>query len=171
MQNEESTYLVEPVPLEPYATWRETSEFNVETRKGDIAKILIDASNVRALYARLVPAHTTHADFWSRYYYRLHQLEEEEARRTQLLKRAHKICSETTEETDANGDNGWDEPGTIDWMDSTFTFVIVNLDDAWTEAPLPTVVQKPLVADPPSEPEEPIVARKESDTSEKRRIG
>ena len=164
------------MPIEPYETWRQTSEFNVDTRKGDIAQILIDAANVRALYARLVPAETTHADFWARYYYRLHQLEEEEARRTQLLKRAREICSVAVDETNASGDNGWDEPGTIDWSDSSFTVVNAYLDDAWAAEPLPTVDQKPQAAEPPSESEEsveletPIVARKESDTGSNKRI-
>lgn len=164
------------MPIEPYETWRQTSEFNVDTRKGEIAQILIDAGNVRALYARLVPAETSHADFWARYCYRLHQLEEEEARRTQLLKRAREIYSETTDETNANGDNGWDEPGTIDWSENSFTVVDTYLDDAWVAESLPTVEQKPQAAEPPSEPEEsveletPIVARKESDTGSKKRI-
>ena len=42
------------------------------------------------LYAHLVPACTTHSDFWSRYYFRLHQLNEDETRRINLLKRARR---------------------------------------------------------------------------------
>jgi hypothetical protein len=56
------------------------------------------------MYARLVPTCTTHSDFWSRYYFRLNQIDEEEIRRVNLLKRAHEICNE-------NHGNDWDEPG------------------------------------------------------------
>jgi len=56
------------------------------------------------MYARLVPTCTTHSDFWSRYYFRLNQIDEEEIRRANLLKRAHEICNE-------NHGNDWDEPG------------------------------------------------------------
>jgi hypothetical protein len=56
------------------------------------------------MYARLVPAYTTHSDFWSRYYFRLNQIHEGEIRRINLLKRAHEICNE-------NNGNDWDEAG------------------------------------------------------------
>jgi hypothetical protein len=46
-----------------------------------------------------------------RYYFRLYQLEEDDARRTQLIRRAHEICSETTDDTNTNGNSDWDEPG------------------------------------------------------------
>ncbi|CAF4703686.1 unnamed protein product, partial [Rotaria socialis] len=91
-------------------TWRQTTNFNVEARKGDISRLLIDVPHVRSYYARFVPAQTTHVDFWSRYYYRLHLIEEEETRRTQLLRRAHEICSENNDNTGKNNENDWDEP-------------------------------------------------------------
>ncbi len=96
--------MVDPTPIEAYTAWRETSDFNVDKRKGDIAQLLIDAPHLRSLYARLVPACTTPNDFWSRYYFRLYQLDEDETRRFNLLKRAHEICNE-------NNANDWDGPG------------------------------------------------------------
>ncbi|CAF1478992.1 unnamed protein product [Adineta steineri] len=113
LQNDESTYLTDPSQTEVYEAWRETSNFNDETRKGEIAQLLIDAPHVRSFYSHLVPAQTTHVDFWSRYYFRLHQLEEEEARRTQLLRRAHEICSENNDNNEENNANDWDEPDEI----------------------------------------------------------
>ena len=77
------------------------------------SQLLIDAPHVRAFYARIVPAETSHAEFWARYYYRIHQLEEEEARRTQLIRRAHEICTEQNDEKDLNDGTDWDEPGGI----------------------------------------------------------
>ncbi|CAF3734303.1 unnamed protein product [Rotaria sp. Silwood1] len=110
LQNDESTYLTDPIPNEAYETWRQTTNFNVDILKGDIAQLLIDAPHVRSFYAHLVPAHTTHNSFWSRYYYRLHLIEEDEARRTQLLRRAHEICSENNDTIGKNNENDWDEP-------------------------------------------------------------
>ncbi|CAF3698884.1 unnamed protein product [Rotaria socialis] len=118
LQNDESTYLSDPIPDEAYETWRQTTNFNVEARKGDISRLLIDVPHVRSYYARFVPAQTTHLDFWSRYYYRLHLIEEEETRRTQLLRRAHEICSENNDNTGKNNENDWDEP-----------------DDEWSKEP------------------------------------
>ena len=40
-------------------------------------------------------------DFWSRYYYRCHELDEEEARRTELMRRADEVQGEK--------EIGWDE--------------------------------------------------------------
>ncbi|CAF3226433.1 unnamed protein product [Rotaria sp. Silwood2] len=136
LQNDESTYLADPTPNEAYDIWRQTTNFNVDTRKGDIAQLLIDAPHVRSFYARLVPAHTTHIDFWSRYYYRLHLIEEEEARRTQLLRRAHEICSENSDNVGKNNENDWDEP-----------------DDDWSKEPS-SITQESILEIPPVEQQE-----------------
>lgn len=103
--------MTDPTPQEAYENWRETTNFNVDGRKGEIAQLLIDAPHVRSLYAHLVPAQTSHSDFWSRYYYRVHLIEEEEARRTQLLRRAHELCAESNETTGKNTETDWDELG------------------------------------------------------------
>lgn len=104
MQKDESTYLTDPTSIEAYQAWRESTHFDLEEYKGEIAQLLIDAPHVRSLHARLVPACTTYQDFWARYYFRLHQLKEEETRRSNLLKRAHELCNEQQ-----SGD--WDGPG------------------------------------------------------------
>lgn len=44
---------------------------------------LIATSNVQK-----VPAEISHADFWSRYFYKVHQLQQDEARKLALMKRA-----------------------------------------------------------------------------------
>jgi hypothetical protein len=112
VQHDPSTYLTDPVPNDAYEEWLRSNEFNVETRKGDITQLLMQAPHVRSFFARFVPAQTTHAEFWSRYYFRLHLIDEEEERRARLLRRAHEICSETTETTTENKSNDWDEAGT-----------------------------------------------------------
>ena len=80
---------------------------NKTQRKDEITQLLIVSPHIRSLYARFVPAYTSHSDFWSRYYFRLNQLDENEAKRLNLLKRAHQICNETN-------DIDWDEPSKIE---------------------------------------------------------
>ena len=112
LQHDESTYLTHPSPVEAFETWQQTHEFDVDARKGDIAQLLITTPHVRSIYARLVPTCTTHSDFWSRYYFRVYQIEQEDAKRLQLLKRAHEICSENNDQTADTLEKDWDEPGT-----------------------------------------------------------
>jgi len=140
LQNDESTYLTDPNPIEAYENWRQTTDFNVDTRKGEIAQLLIDAPHVRSFYAHLVPAQTTHSDFWSRYYFRLHHIEEEEARRTQLLRRAHEICTENNENTGNNNENDWDEPDEDLSQESTPKNISTEQQES---VPVDTTLEKP----------------------------
>ena len=58
-----------------------------------------------------VPLSVSNLDFWSRYYYRRHQLDAEEARRLELMRRADEVQGEK--------EIGWDEGSLI------FTFALV----------------------------------------------
>ncbi|CAF1146236.1 unnamed protein product [Rotaria sordida] len=102
IQNDKSTYLIDPIPIESYQNWCEKMNFNTNKHKDEIAQLLINIPHIRSYYARFVPTCTTHNDFWSRYYYHLYKFDEEETRRLNLLKRAHEICNE-------NNENDWDE--------------------------------------------------------------
>ena len=48
-----------------------------------------------------VPLTVSNLDFWSRYYFRCYQLDEEEARRVELMRRADEVQGEK--------EIGWDE--------------------------------------------------------------
>ena len=98
LENDETTYL----------TGTTENELNVENRKGEIARILIDSPHIRAMYTRLVPTATSHAEFWSRYFHRLSVFEGNEQRRSQLLKRAEAICQK-------NENSNWDDPEDDSW--------------------------------------------------------
>lgn len=52
-----------------------------------------------------VPSVVSHADFWARYYYKVFQLEEDEARKAELMRRAEVISQQREE--------GWDEDGRL----------------------------------------------------------
>ncbi|ELT88023.1 hypothetical protein CAPTEDRAFT_225535 [Capitella teleta] len=107
IQLDSGTYCTEPSgPPEKYEEWLQ--EFDLESKKGDISQLLVAHEEVRALYTQIVPSTVSHADFWSRYYYKVFQLEEDEARKAELMRRADEISQQKEE--------GWDEDGD-DWGD------------------------------------------------------
>ncbi|CAF0765356.1 unnamed protein product [Didymodactylos carnosus] len=111
IQNDETIYLNDPVPRDLYNQWK--SNFNVDSKKGEISQLLIDNSNVRSIYSRLVPAKTTHTDFWTRYFYCVYQIEEDEIRRLNNLKRAQKMINEENKNDEAD----WDEDE--EWLNAS----------------------------------------------------
>ncbi|XP_067862749.1 BSD domain-containing protein 1 [Heptranchias perlo] len=87
LQADPATYCNEPDgPLELFDEW--VTDFNLEDQKGEISGLLVDSPSVRALYTKMVPAAVSHSEFWHRYFYKLYQLEQEEARRIALKQRA-----------------------------------------------------------------------------------
>ncbi|XP_004850913.1 BSD domain-containing protein 1 isoform X2 [Heterocephalus glaber] len=99
LQSDPATYCNEPDgPLELFDTW--LSEFCLEEKKGEISELLVDSPSIRALYTKMVPAAVSHSEFWHRYFYKVHQLEQEQARRDALKQRAEQSLSE---------EPGWEE--------------------------------------------------------------
>ncbi|XP_069751155.1 BSD domain-containing protein 1 isoform X2 [Narcine bancroftii] len=87
LQADPATYCNEPDgPLELYDAW--VADFNLDDQKGEISDLLVNSPSVRALYTKMVPAAVSHSEFWHRYFYKLHQLEQEETRRIALKQRA-----------------------------------------------------------------------------------
>ncbi|XP_072465945.1 BSD domain-containing protein 1 isoform X2 [Notamacropus eugenii] len=99
LQSDPATYCNEPDgPPELFDTW--LSHFHLEEKKEEISNLLISSPSIRALYTKMVPAAVSHSEFWHRYFYRLHHLEQEEARRDALKQRAEQSVSE---------EPGWEE--------------------------------------------------------------
>lgn len=61
-----------------------------------------------------VPLTVSNNDFWRRYYFRVHLLEEEEARRVELMKRAENVQGDNEKEI------GWEDEGHLHIWFSTF---------------------------------------------------
>ncbi|KAL3868627.1 hypothetical protein ACJMK2_041418 [Sinanodonta woodiana] len=90
MQVDPGTYLEKPSgPSEHYANWLKS--FDLEHKKGEISELLVTMVEVRSLYTKLVPSEVSHADFWRHYFYRVHQLDLDEARKQALMKRAENV--------------------------------------------------------------------------------
>ncbi|KAM5179983.1 BSD domain-containing protein 1 isoform 2-T2 [Mantella aurantiaca] len=87
LQSDPATYCNEPDgPLELFDEW--LTHWNPEQRKAEISELLVSSPSIRALYTKMVPAAVSHSEFWQRYFYKVHQLEQEEARRDALKQRA-----------------------------------------------------------------------------------
>ena len=58
---------------------------------------------LRKHYSGLVPGTVAHKMFWARYFYKVHLIEKQEARRQVLKKRAEQTAVES------DGEAGWDD--------------------------------------------------------------
>ncbi|NXI49188.1 BSDC1 protein, partial [Chloroceryle aenea] len=86
-------------PAELLEAW--LSQFNLEEKKGEIAELLATSPSIWALYTKMVPVAVSHAEFWQRYFYKVHRLEQDEARREALKQRA--------EQSIHHEEPGWEE--------------------------------------------------------------
>ncbi|XP_077587746.1 BSD domain-containing protein 1 isoform X2 [Stigmatopora nigra] len=100
LQADPATYCNEPDgPPEQFDNW--LSDFCMEEKKAEISELLVSSPSIRALYTKMVPAAVAHSEFWQRYFYKVFQLDQEEARRVALKQRA--------EQTSHTETLGWEE--------------------------------------------------------------
>ncbi|NXC06580.1 BSDC1 protein, partial [Orthonyx spaldingii] len=100
LQSDPATYCNEPDgPAELLEAW--LAQFSLEEKKGEIAELLATSPSIRALYTKMVPVAVSHSEFWQRYFYKVHRLEQDEARREALKQRA--------EQSMAQEEPGWEE--------------------------------------------------------------
>ncbi|XP_062325382.1 BSD domain-containing protein 1 isoform X3 [Osmerus eperlanus] len=134
LQADPATYCNEPDgPLEQFDAWLST--FSMEERKGEVSDLLVSSPSIRALYTKMVPAAVAHSEFWQRYFYKVFQLDQEEARRVSLKQRA-----EQSTHTEALG---WEEEDEDDFLGVTSSSRLdftPPLDESGIQHPtLPTV--------------------------------
>ncbi|NXO81873.1 BSDC1 protein, partial [Sitta europaea] len=100
LQSDPATYCNEPDgPAELLEAW--LAQFNLEEKKGEIAELLATSPSIRALHTKMVPVAVSHLEFWQRYFYKLHCLEQDEARREALKQRAEQSMHQE--------EPGWEE--------------------------------------------------------------
>ncbi|XP_068748602.1 BSD domain-containing protein 1-like [Montipora capricornis] len=118
IQTDPATFCSEPDGhLGMYEEWCKT--FDPEQCKGEISELLVNVPEVRALYAKLVPSAVSHVLFWQRYFYKVHQLEQEEKRRAALVARANQAQVEEL---------GWGDDDLSDTEESEFGSIIAAQD-------------------------------------------
>lgn len=85
-------------------------------------------------------------------------IEEEEARRTQLLRRAHEICSGSDETAGKNNETDWDELGRKMILFSSLSRHFSSVDDEGTEqlppSSTPVVTENPIPIEHQDSPEQ-----------------
>ncbi|XP_018553357.1 BSD domain-containing protein 1 [Lates calcarifer] len=107
LQADPATYCNEPDgPPEQFDNW--LSSFSLEDKKGEISELLVNSPSIRALYTKMVPAAVAHSEFWQRYFYKVFQLDQEEARRVALKQRAEQTAHTET--------LGWEEEEEDDFL-------------------------------------------------------
>ncbi|XP_060939447.1 BSD domain-containing protein 1 isoform X2 [Limanda limanda] len=107
LQADPATYCNEPDgPPEQFDNW--LSSFCLEDKKGEISELLVNSPSIRSLYTKMVPAAVSHSEFWQRYFYKVFQLDQEEARRVALKQRA--------EQTTHSETLGWEEEEEDDFL-------------------------------------------------------
>ncbi|NWT11243.1 BSDC1 protein, partial [Vireo altiloquus] len=100
LQSDPATYCNEPDgPAELLEAW--LAHFILEEKKGEIAELLATSPSIRALYTKMVPVAVSHSEFWQRYFYKVHRLEQDEARREALKQRAEQSMHQE--------EPGWEE--------------------------------------------------------------
>ncbi|KAI5108432.1 BSD domain-containing protein 1 [Silurus meridionalis] len=110
VQADPATYCNEPDgPIEQFDAWLST--FSLEEKKAEISELLVTSPSIRALYTKMVPAAVAHSEFWQRYFYKVFQLDQEEARRVALKRRA--------EETTQPETLGWEEEEEDEFLGAT----------------------------------------------------
>lgn len=94
IQCDVSTYVDEPDDVNDYNKW--LSAFKLEEKSEEIEGLMRENGSVDGIYKRVVPNNVEHDVFWSRYFYRVHRLNQAESMRARLVKRA--ISTEDEEE-------------------------------------------------------------------------
>jgi len=106
LSSDQDTYESDPHPgdclAEEWTAW--LAQLDLEKRQGEISELMINNNNIRKYYSSLVPSKVQHKLFWARYFYKVHLIEKQEAKRQVLKKRAE----QTKVESDTECLN-WDE--------------------------------------------------------------
>lgn len=105
LSSDQDTYTQDPHPgdclAEEWTAW--LAQLDLERRQGEISELMINNNNIRKYYSSLVPSKVQHKLFWARYFYKVHLIEKQEAKRQVLKKRAEQT------KVDSDTEINWDE--------------------------------------------------------------
>ncbi|KAH7302222.1 hypothetical protein KP509_23G061700 [Ceratopteris richardii] len=92
MQTDSDTYCKEPSDEADFTKWK--SSFNLSDKNEDIDNLLNQNAFLQELQLRFIPDVVSREEFWTRYFYRLHKLQQTEEARADLVKRASALNEE-----------------------------------------------------------------------------
>jgi len=147
LSSDQETFTQDPhpsdCPSEEWTTW--LAGLDLDKRQGEISELMINNNNVRKNYSSLVPGKVQHKLFWARYFYKVHLIEKQEAKRQVLKKRAEQT------KIDSDSEINWDEDD----------------DDLDNAQEIPDAVQEKLLSDYEAElKKKPTHAKKDSNASD-----
>ncbi|XP_069478572.1 BSD domain-containing protein 1 isoform X2 [Ambystoma mexicanum] len=135
LQSDPATYCNEPDgPSELFESW--LSQWRLQDVKGEISELLVNSPSIRALYTKMVPAAVSHSEFWQRYFYKVHTLEQDEARRCALKQRAEQSAQEEHcrwEEDDGSSTDvseDWEKEFDLDMTEEEVQLALSKVDVA-----------------------------------------
>jgi len=148
LASHQETYSEDPhpedCPSEEWAAW--LADLDLDRRQGEISELMINNNNIRKNYSSLVPSKVQHKLFWARYFFKVHLIEKQEAKRQVLKKRAEQT------KVDSDSEINWDEDD----------------DDLENVQDIPDAVQEKLLSDYEAElkTKKPTHAKKDSNASD-----
>uniref|UniRef100_A0AC34QUJ3 BSD domain-containing protein n=1 Tax=Panagrolaimus sp. JU765 TaxID=591449 RepID=A0AC34QUJ3_9BILA len=102
IQNDKKTFLTEPDNKERYSEWLKT--FKIAEYNGEINTLLGNNPRLRELYASVVPAEVDNFTFWSRYFFKVHQKEEDKKGKEQQSLEINVNCPKSKKSTPEGSD-------------------------------------------------------------------
>jgi len=148
LSSDQETYEADPLPgdclAEEWTAW--LAQLDLDKRQGEISELMINNNNIRKYYSSLVPGQVQHKLFWARYFFKVHLIEKQEAKRQVLKKRAEQT------KVDSDTEINWDD----------------DEDDVENEQDIPDDVQEKLLSDYEAElkTKKPSHAKKDSNASD-----
>merc|ERR1719336_1523320 len=148
LSSDQDTYIQDPhpsdCPSEEWTSW--LADLDLDRRQGEISELMINNNNIRKNYSSLVPGKVQHKLFWARYFFKVHLIEKQEAKRQVLKKRAEQT------KVDSDSEINWDE----------------DEDDLENVQDIPDAVQEKLLSEYEAElkTKKPSHAKKDSNASD-----
>jgi len=148
LASDTETYTGDPDPSDCGAEeWTAyLGDLDLDRRQGEISELMINNNHIRKNYSSLVPGKVQHKLFWARYFYKVHLIEKQEAKRQVLKKRAEQT------KVDSDSEINWDEDD----------------DDLENVQDIPDAVQEKLLSEYEAElkTKKPTHAKKDSNASD-----
>jgi len=86
LRSDAQTFTAEPPDADVFAAW--SADFNLLDRSSEIQALLRESPELHGLHGQLVPQKMPYRTFWERYFYRVHRMDADEARRAAAMQRA-----------------------------------------------------------------------------------
>ncbi|GFP97869.1 bsd domain-containing protein 1 [Phtheirospermum japonicum] len=116
IQSDSATFCEDPEDSEEYKKWK--LGFELEKKRDEIDILIGENGNLESAYKRLVPNAVDPEAFWSRYFYRVEKLKQQESVRANLVKRAISVDDEEELSWDVDDDDDDDNARDVSVGDS-----------------------------------------------------